>query len=148
MDVVLKFPPPDFLHIASSGTDFISSVHLKNSRFTSKVSIRELWSQGCASCLNALPYPALRKPQGHMRVARGDFLLQCCCRGSRHWCTVWPRAAPWSGCSAVATFDQIFSQSIYLSIQPCVTVDKPCRLQGLSSPTLLARTVVSRASSG
>lgn len=52
------------------------------------------------------------------------------------------------GLGALATFDQIFSQSIYLSVQPCVMVDKPCRLQGPYSPALLARAVVSCASLG
>lgn len=53
----LKFSPPDFLHIASSGADFIPSVHLKKHRLPSKANIRKHRSQGCA---NSLLCPALR----------------------------------------------------------------------------------------
>lgn len=53
----LKFPPPDFLHIALSGADFIPSVHLKNHRLPSKANIRKRRSRGCA---NSISCPALR----------------------------------------------------------------------------------------
>lgn len=71
--------PPDFLHIASPDADFISSVHLKNSDFISKVSIMKCWSRGCVSCSKAL----LAQPSAfhHMSLAGGDFQFKLLQRG-------------------------------------------------------------------
>lgn len=74
---------PYFLHIASPDADFISSVHLKNSCFTSKVSIMKCWSWGCVSCSKALPCPVLHNSQPSITWTLQEGISNSsCCRGA------------------------------------------------------------------
>lgn len=84
LDVLLKIPPPDFLHSASSGSDFISSVseellpyQQRQHQQTTELGLGEQ-PPVPSSCTTPCPHP--------MRFAGGDFFLwQGSRRGSQPW---------------------------------------------------------------